>query len=67
MGPLKLGGLWKHPDFMRLWTGQTISVFGSMIGGTAMTFAAILVLKATPFQLGVLNAMQIVQIGRAHV
>jgi Na+/melibiose symporter-like transporter len=59
MGSLKLGGLWKHPDFMRLWTGQTISVFGSMIGGTAMTFAAILVLKATPFQLGVLNAMQI--------
>ena len=43
---------------MRLWAGQTISVFGSMIGGTAMSFTAILFLRATPFQMGVLNAMQ---------
>ena len=56
---LKLTGLWKQADFMRLWAGQTISVFGSMIGGTAMTFTAILVLNATPFQMGVLNSMQI--------
>ncbi|MFL5734651.1 MAG: MFS transporter [Chloroflexia bacterium] len=49
-------GLWQNPDFMRLWVGQTISVFGSMIGGTAMAFTAILVLKATPFQLGALAA-----------
>ncbi len=51
-------GLWQHPDFMRLWAGQTISVFGSMIGGTAMDFTAILFLRATPFQMGVLKAMQ---------
>jgi hypothetical protein len=31
---------------MRLWVGQTISVFGSMVGGTAMSFTAILVLHA---------------------
>ena len=30
-----------------------------MIGGTAMSFTAILFLQATPFQMGVLNAMQI--------
>ena len=57
---LKLTGLWRHADFLRLWFGQTISVFGSMIGGAALSFTAILFLKATPFQLGVLNAMQIV-------
>jgi MFS family permease len=45
---------------MRLWSGQTISVFGSMIGATAMTFAAVLVLHASPFQMGVLNSMQII-------
>ena len=45
---------------MRLWSGQTISVFGSMIGGTALSFTAILFLSASPFQLGVLSAMQIV-------
>jgi MFS family permease len=55
----KPSGLWLHADFLRLWTGQTISVFGSMIGGTAMTFTAILFLKATPFQMGLLSAMQI--------
>ncbi|HSH81711.1 MAG TPA: MFS transporter, partial [Herpetosiphonaceae bacterium] len=53
-------GLWRHHDFLRLWIGQTISVFGSMVGGTAMSFTAILVLHATPFQLGVLGTMQLV-------
>jgi MFS family permease len=57
---LKLTGLWLHGDFLRLWSGQTISVFGSMIGGTAMTFTAILVLHATPFQMALVTAMQIV-------
>jgi MFS family permease len=56
----KLTGLWRHADFLRLWSGQTISAFGSMIGGTAMSFTAILALDATPFQMGVLNAMQLV-------
>jgi MFS family permease len=55
---MRLTGLWRHEDFLRLWTGQTISVFGSMIGGTALSFTAILFLKATPLQIGVLNAMQ---------
>ncbi len=53
-------GLWKNADFMRLWSGQTISQFGSMIGGTAMSFTAILVLQATPFQMGVLHAMELI-------
>lgn len=56
---VRLSGLWKHKDFLRFWTGQTISVFGSMIGGTALSFTAIVFLEATPFQIGLLNAMQI--------
>jgi len=44
---------------LRLWSGQTISVFGSMIGGTAMSFTAILALNASPFQMGVLHAMEL--------
>ena len=51
--------LWQHADFLRLWTGQTISVFGTMVGRTAMTFVAILVLKATPFQLGLINSLEL--------
>jgi MFS family permease len=53
-------GLWHHADFMRLWTGQTLSIFGSLIGATAMSFTAILVLNATPFQLGLLTAARLV-------
>ncbi|CAN5830324.1 MFS transporter [soil metagenome] len=49
---LQRTGLWQHPDFIRLWAGQTISAFGSQIGGTALTFTAILTLHATPLQLG---------------
>lgn len=56
---MKLNGLWRHADFLRLWSGQTLSVFGSTIGRTALSFTAILFLHATPFQMGVLNAMQI--------
>jgi MFS family permease len=52
-------GLWRHADFVRLWSGQTISVFGSVVGIAAMSFTAILVLRATPFQLGLLSAAQL--------
>lgn len=52
-------GLWRHADFMKLWSGQTISLFGSSIGSAAMTFAAILTLHATPFQLGLLSAARL--------
>ena len=43
-------------EFMKLWVGQTVSVFGSMVTRTALPFTAILVLGATPFQMGLLNA-----------
>lgn len=53
-------GLWHNAGFMRLWVGQTISVGGSLIGRAAMSFTAILVLHATPFQLGLLLATSLV-------
>jgi len=48
-------GLWRDPDFLRLWAAQTISTFGSLVGGLAMSFLAIGHLAATPFQLAVLS------------
>ncbi|MEN9934729.1 MAG: hypothetical protein RLZZ387_1308, partial [Chloroflexota bacterium] len=51
-----LAGLWRSPDFLRLWTGQTISLLGSQIGGGALRYTAILILGATPVQLGLLSA-----------
>ncbi len=52
----RFSGLWRHTDFLKLWSGQTISTFGSMVGGAALSFTAILYLHATPFQMGVLAA-----------
>jgi MFS family permease len=55
---LRLTGLWRHSDFMKLWAGQTISLFGSHIGGGALRYTAILILGATPLQLSLLSAAQ---------
>src|SRR5262245_20296796 len=56
---LHFRGLWRHRDFMKLWTGQTISQLGSHIGGGALRFTAILILGATPFQISALAAAQL--------
>lgn len=56
----RFAGLWRHRDFVRLWFGQTVSVFGSLVGASAISFTAILVLQATPFQLGLLSAARLV-------
>ncbi len=53
---LQLDGLWRQPDFMRLWIGQTISEFGSWLG--ALALFAILVLEATPTQMGLLETLK---------
>src|SRR5271166_6015018 len=50
-------GLWSHPDFVNLWLGQTISNFGSGITGIALPLTAVLVLSATPVQMGILGAV----------
>jgi MFS family permease len=48
--------LWRHRDFMRLWAGETVSVFGSMVTYLALPLAAVLTLHASPFEMGVLSA-----------
>jgi MFS family permease len=52
--------LWRNPNFVRLWTGETISIFGSLIGRTALPFTAILVLDAGPIQIALLSAAELV-------
>ena len=53
-------GLWAHPDFRRLWAAETVSVFGSLVTRTALPFAAILTLGASPGQLALLAAAELV-------
>lgn len=52
-------GLWRHGDFLKLWSGQTISVFGSLVGGFALQLVAILVLNANAFQVALLGAARL--------
>ena len=46
--------LWRNGDFLKLWSAQTVSVTGSLLGALQLT--AILALAATPFQLSLLTA-----------
>jgi MFS family permease len=48
----------QQPDFLKLWSGQTISQFGSGITGSALPLTAVLVLGASPFQMGLLVAAE---------
>jgi hypothetical protein len=51
-------GLWHHRDFRRLWVGETVSQFGTMVSGLALPLLAILVLHASTFQVGALTAAE---------
>ncbi len=50
------GGLWRRPDFLRLWAGQTVSKAGSLVTGFALPMAAILALRASAAQVALLSA-----------
>ena len=55
---LGAGHLWRHPDFLKLWGGQTLSELGSQVTLLALPSAAIILLGAGPIQLGVLAALE---------
>ena len=50
--------LWRHGDFLKLWSAQTISQFGSQITFLGLPIIAALVLDASPWQMGVLGAAE---------
>lgn len=47
------GGLWRHRDFLKLWSAETISQFGSQIDDLALGLVAIVVLDASAFEVAV--------------
>lgn len=55
---LRFDGLWRHPDFMRLWAGETLSLFGSQITFLALPLTAVGVLNASPIEMGILGAVE---------
>ncbi len=48
--------LWRHRDFMLLWSGQTVSEVGSSVTVLALPLLAVISLDATTFQVGLLTA-----------
>lgn len=49
---------WRNPDFVKLWLGQTVSLFGSQVTLVALPLIATLALHAGAAQLGALRALQ---------
>jgi len=51
------GNLWKHWDFLKFWTGDTVTQFTGQITSLAVPTVAILTLEVTALQLGILDAL----------
>jgi MFS family permease len=52
------GTLWRHADFRRLWAGDTISQFGTMVTLIALPLLAVKTLHASAFEVGLLTASE---------
>ena len=51
-------GLWRDPEFMKLWSSMTITAFGAQITNLALPLTAAVMLAATPMQMGILVALE---------
>jgi MFS family permease len=52
------GGLWRHGDFLKLWSAETISQLGSQVSGLAIPLVAVITLESTPFQVALLGIIE---------
>ena len=52
------GGLWRHPDFLKLWSAETISQFGSQVTGLALPLVAIITLGVSAFEVALLGVIE---------
>ncbi len=53
-----INGLWRNPDFVKLWGSLTITHFGGQVTFLALPLTAALVLNASPLEVGVLTALE---------
>jgi MFS family permease len=52
-------GLWQRPDFLKLWAGQTVSLFGSLLTQFALPLLAVLLLDAGAGQVALLASAEV--------
>jgi hypothetical protein len=55
---MRFTGLWRNPEFMKLWVSLTVTAYGSQITNLALPLTAAVLLHATPWQMGVLVALE---------
>ncbi|MBA2597127.1 MAG: MFS transporter [Chloroflexia bacterium] len=56
---LRRDGLWRNPKFVNLWAAATVSTYGSLVTCTALPFAAILLLDASPSAISLLRVAEL--------
>ena len=48
--------LWRHRNFLLLWVGQSVSEMGSAVTQLALPLTAVVILRASTFQVGLLTS-----------
>jgi MFS family permease len=51
-------GLWRHRDFLRLWSAHSVSALGSQVTLVALPLTALLALHARPYQVALLGTAE---------
>ena len=51
-------GLLRHPDFLKLWTAETVSVFGTQVTLLALPLVAATILQVSPFEFALLGTIE---------
>lgn len=54
--PDELVSLWRHADFVWLWSANTVAQLGTRVGQIVIPLVALTVVGATPFEIGLLTA-----------
>src|SRR5450759_410240 len=59
--PVRAGrqSLWRHRDYMKIWSAATISLMGSQVSQLAIPFIAAVVLRAPAFEVALLGTFEL--------
>jgi MFS family permease len=52
------GGLWRHGDFLKLWSAETISQFGTQVTQLALPLVAVITLDVSAFEVAALGVVE---------
>jgi MFS family permease len=52
------GGLWRHADFLKLWSAETVSQLGSQVSLLALPLVAIITLEVSAFEVALLSVIE---------